>query len=93
MNRFTKGARKMAKKLFIGKLPYSCTSAQLQDLFSQVGTVVSAIVIIDKMTNRSKGFGFVEMETEEEIQKAIQKFDGYELEGRQIVVNEAKPKE
>lgn len=83
----------MAKKLFIGSLPYSVTGPDLEKLFAEVGTVVSATVISDRMTNRSKGFGFVEMETEEEAQKAIQKFNGYTIDDRQIVVNEAKPRE
>lgn len=83
----------MAKNLFVGRLPYSITSAQLQDLFAKVGTVVSANVIIDRMTNRSKGFGFVEMETDEDAQKAIDMLNDSEVEGRKIVVNIAKPKE
>lgn len=83
----------MAKKLFIGKLPYALTSEELKELFAQAGTVVSANVIIDRMTNQSKGFGFVEYETDEEAEKAIQMFNNYEINGKQIVVNEARPKE
>lgn len=83
----------MAKNLFIGGIPYSVTSDEMKSLFEQAGSVVSANVIIDKMTNRSKGFGFVEMSTEEEAQKAIQMFNGYEFNGRKIIVNEARPRE
>lgn len=83
----------MAKNLFVGSLPYSTTADELNELFSKVGTVVSCAVISDKMTHRSKGFGFVEMSTEEEAQKAIATYNQYELQGRKIVVNEAKPRE
>jgi len=83
----------MAKKLYVGGLSYNTTDATLKDAFATVGTVESATIIIDKMTNRSKGFGFVEMSTEEEAQKAIETFDGKELDGRTIKVNEAKPME
>ena len=81
----------MAKKLYIGSLPYSTTDESLKDGFSQAGTVVSATVIQDKMSGRSKGFDFVEMSTEEEAQNAISIFDGKEFEGRTIKVNEARP--
>jgi len=83
----------MAKKLYVGGLNYSTTEATLKETFAQAGTVETATVIIDKMTNRSKGFGFVEMSTEEEAQKAIELFDGKELDGRTVKVNEAKPME
>ncbi len=83
----------MAKKLYVGGLSYNTTDATLKDAFAQAGTVESATIIIDKMTNRSKGFGFVEMSTDEEAQKAIEMFDGKELDGRTIKVNEAKPME
>lgn len=83
----------MAKKLFIGGLPYKISSQDLEKLFGQVGKVVSATVIEDRMTGRSKGFGFIEMETEEDAKEAIRRFNGYDLEGRQIIVNEAKPRE
>ena len=83
----------MAKKLYVGGLSYDTTEATLKDTFAQAGTVESAAIIIDKMTNRSKGFGFVEMSTDEEAQKAIEMFDGKELDGRTIKVNEAKPME
>ncbi len=83
----------MAKKLYVGGLSYDTTEATLKDTFAQAGTVESAVIIIDKMTNRSKGFGFVEMATDEEAKKAIETFDGKELDGRTIKVNEAKPME
>jgi RNA recognition motif-containing protein len=83
----------MAKKLYVGGLSYNTTEATLKDTFAQAGTVETAAIIMDKMTNRSKGFGFVEMSTEEEAQKAIEMFDGKELDGRTLKVNEAKPME
>jgi len=83
----------MAKKLYVGGLNYNTTEATLKDAFAQAGTVETATVIIDKMTNRSKGFGFVEMSSDEEAQKAIEMFDGKELDGRTVKVNEAKPME
>jgi RNA recognition motif-containing protein len=81
----------MATKLYVGNLPWSTTDEQLKELFSQAGTVVSATVIKQAGTERSKGFGFAEMSTEEEAQAAIAKLNGYELEGRKLVVNEARP--
>ena len=83
----------MAKKLYVGGLSYNTSEATLKETFAQAGTVETATIIIDKMTNRSKGFGFVEMSTEEEAQKAIEMFDGKELDGRTVKVNEAKPME
>lgn len=83
----------MATKLFIGKLSYDTTNDSLQALFAQYGTVVSAQVIIDRETNRSKGFGFVEMEDDAAAQEAIKALDGQEFEGRNIVVNVARPRE
>lgn len=83
----------MAKKLYVGGLPYSTTQDSLQAAFSKAGTVVSATIIIDKMSGRSKGFGFVEMETDEEAQKAIEMFNEQEFEGRKLTVNEARPME
>ncbi|OGZ33798.1 MAG: hypothetical protein A2Y98_02640 [Candidatus Portnoybacteria bacterium RBG_19FT_COMBO_36_7] len=83
----------MAKKLYVGGLPYSTTEDSLKEAFAQAGTVETATVIIDKMSGRSKGFGFVEMASEEEAQKAIELFDGKEFEGRTIKVNEARPME
>lgn len=81
----------MAKRLYVGGLSYSTTQDSLRDGFSQAGTVTSATVIMDKMTGRSKGFGFVEMSTDEEAQAAITMFDGKDFEGRRIRVNEARP--
>lgn len=81
----------MATRLFIGGLPWATTSDELRDLFSQVGTVVNATVMTDKMTGRSRGFGFVEMSTEEEAKAAVEKFNEYEIAGRKIIVNEARP--
>lgn len=81
----------MEKKLFVGNLSYHVSSDQLKEEFSKAGTVESANVISDRMTQRSKGFGFVEMATEEEAQAAIDMFDGKELDGRAIKVSEARP--
>lgn len=83
----------MNKKLFVGNLSYDVKSEQLQELFATVGKVLSANVIIEKMSGRSKGFGFVEMETEEEAQMAIQALNGKEFQGRAVIVSEAKPME
>jgi len=83
----------MAKKLYVGGLSYDTTEATLKDTFAQAGTVESAVIIIDKMNNRSKGFGFVEMSTEEEAQKAIEMFNGKDIDGRNVTVNEARPME
>jgi cold-inducible RNA-binding protein len=81
------------KKLFVGGLSWGTTDKSLEEAFSQAGKVDSAVVIVDRATQRSKGFGFVEMSTEEEAQTAIEMFNGKELDGRQIVVNEARPME
>lgn len=83
----------MAKKLYVGGLPYSTTDDSLKELFSQAGSVESAIIINDKMSGRSKGFGFVEMSSDEEAQKAIELFNGQDFEGRKLTVNEARPME
>lgn len=83
----------MANKLYVGNLPYSTTEDILKEMFAAAGTVSSATVITDRMSGRSKGFGFVEMSTDEEAQKAIEMFNGKDLDGRQIVVNEARPME
>ena len=82
----------MEKKLYVGNLPYSANDTTLNELFSKCGEVVSAKVITDADSGRSKGFGFVEMGTTEEAKKAIEQFDNTELDGRNIKVNEAKPK-
>jgi len=81
----------MAKRLYVGSLPYSTTDSQLSEMFSAAGKVESAQVIVDKHSGRSKGFGFVEMATDEEAQKAIEMLNGSEMEGRKIIVNEARP--
>jgi len=83
----------MAKKLYVGGIPYTSTQESLKEMFSQCGTVESAIIINDKMTGRSKGFGFVEMSTDEEAEKAIAELNGKDLDGRTITVNEARPME
>ena len=83
----------MANKLFVGSLAFSATDADLEEFFKQAGNVVSAKVIMDRDTNRSKGFGFVEMSTDEEAQAAIQQLDGKELAGRAVNVSEARPRE
>ncbi|SRR5574344_2214609 len=83
----------MVKKLYVGGLAYATTDESLGAAFAQAGTVVSAIVIKDKFSGQSKGFGFVEMDSEESFNKAIEMYDGKELEGRTIKVNEAKPME
>ncbi len=83
----------MGTKLYVGSLPYSTTEQQLNELFSQHGTVQSAKVISDRYTGQSRGFGFVEMATSEEAQKAIAALNGTALGGRTLVVNEARPQE
>jgi cold-inducible RNA-binding protein len=83
----------MAIKLFIGGLAYSVTDDQLRDAFAAVGTVQTAQVIVDKYSNQSKGFAFVEMSTDEEANKAIAELNGKEIEGRAIAVSEARPRE
>ncbi|HET9098259.1 MAG TPA: RNA-binding protein [Candidatus Saccharimonadales bacterium] len=83
----------MASKLFVGSLAWATTDDSLRDLFASVGTVVSATVIRDRETNRSKGFGFVEMSSDEEAKAAVAQLDGKDLDGRPIVVNEARPRE
>jgi len=83
----------MAKKLYVGGLPYSTTQDELQNTFAQAGTVTSATIIVDKMTGRSKGFGFVEMSTDEEANKAIEMLNGKDFGGRTLTVNEARPLE
>ncbi len=82
----------MGKKLYVGSLSYNVSSAELQKQFAAFGTVASADVIMDKETGRSKGFGFVEMSTDEEAQAAIAGMNGKEVDGRAVVVNEARPR-
>lgn len=83
----------MTNKLFVGSISFDSNEDSLKELFSTVGTVTSATIIIDKMTGRSKGFGFVEMSSEDEAAKAIEELNGKELDGRALVVDEAKPME
>ena len=83
----------MAKKLYVGNLAFQTTSQDLQELFAQAGTVESAQIIEDRDTGRSKGFAFVEMSTEEEAASAIDQFNGKEVAGRMLKVNEARPRE
>ena len=82
----------MAKKLFVGNLPFTMTDADLSTIFSAYGTVTSANVVIDKFSKRSKGFGFVEFETEEDAMKAMEALNNSEQMGRNIAVKEALPK-
>jgi len=83
----------MGKRLYVGNLPFGITDQDLGSIFAEVGQVVSAKVVMDRDTGRSKGFGFVEMNTDEEAAKAISQFNGGELEGRQLKINEARPME
>jgi len=83
----------MSNKLYVGGLPYSVTEGRLQEIFSAHGTVESARVITDKFTGQSRGFGFVEMASGSEAQKAIEALNGTQLDGRSLVVNEARPRE
>lgn len=81
----------MAEKLFVGGLPFSTSSDRLRELFSAVGIVEAATVVTDRATGRSRGFGFVEMATAEEAQRAVSRLNGQEVDGRQIKVEIAKP--
>jgi len=83
----------MATKLYVGNLSFGTTEGDLQRLFEQAGKVVSCAIIMDKFTNKSRGFGFVEMSSQEEATKAIADFNGKEHDGRALVVNEARPRE
>jgi RNA recognition motif-containing protein len=83
----------MGSKIYVGGLPYAATEQQLSDLFAQHGAVESARVITDKFTGQSRGFGFVEMTTSEDAQKAIGALNGTQMDGRTLTVNEAKPME
>ncbi|MBI4080067.1 RNA-binding protein [Candidatus Kaiserbacteria bacterium] len=83
----------MAKKLYVGGLPYSTTEQELRDAFSQAGNVSSAVIIMDKMSGRSKGFGFVEFADDGDAQKAIDMMNGKDFGGRTLTVNEARPME
>lgn len=81
------------KKLFVGSLPWSVTSQSLRDLFAQYGEITDAVIISDRATGRSKGFGFVTFAKEEDAEKAKQEMNGKDIEGRSIIVNTAKPRE
>ena len=81
------------KKLFVGSLPWGVDDAQLGQIFAQAGTVVSAQVVKDRDTGRSRGFGFVEMSTDEEAQAAVKNLNGSDVDGRKIVVNIARPRD
>ena len=83
----------LAKKLYVGNLTYNVNESDLEALFATYGTVQSAQIIVDRDTNRSKGFGFVEMGSDSEAQAAIQGLDGQDHDGRNLTVNEAKPRE
>ncbi len=83
----------MNQKLYVGNLSYSTTDQELQDLFAQYGTVQSANVVTDRYTGRSRGFGFVEMGNGDEARQAIEALNGTDFQGRNLVVNEARPKE
>ncbi len=83
----------MGRKLYVGNLPFSATEQTLKDTFSRCGTVDSVNVITDRDTGQSRGFGFVEMSSDGEAQKAIQELNGSSLDGREITVNEAKPQQ
>jgi cold-inducible RNA-binding protein len=81
----------MAKKLYVGGVPYSTTDEALRTAFSKFGAVTSVSILMDKMTGRSRGFGFVEMQNDEEADAAIKALDGTDFEGRKLTVNEARP--
>jgi cold-inducible RNA-binding protein len=83
----------MATRLFVGNLSFNTTEGDVLDLFKQAGTVTSCALIMDKMTNKSRGFGFVEMSTTEEAAKAIRELNARDLDGRPVTVSEAKPRE
>lgn len=83
----------MAKKLYVGGLPYATSDTELKDAFAQAGAVESAVIIMDRMTGRSKGFGFVEMSSDSDAQKAIDMWNGKDFGGRTLTVNEARPME
>ncbi len=83
----------MAKNIYVGNLPYSVTSEELREVFEQYGEVQSAVVITDRYTGRSRGFGFVEMVDNQEAERAIEELNGSNLGGRNIVVNETRPRE
>ncbi|MBS0621103.1 MAG: RNA-binding protein [Verrucomicrobia bacterium] len=81
------------KKLYVGSLPFSTTEEELHDLFASYGPITSVRIVIDKFTGMSKGFGFVEMESSEDAQKAVEALNGSSLNGRTLIVNEARPEQ
>lgn len=83
----------MSVKLYVGNLDYNTTDSQLAEIFSQAGSVASSSVITDRYSGRSRGFGFVEMGSEEDAKKAIEMFNGKDFQGRNLVVNEARPQQ
>lgn len=83
----------MSQKLYVGGIPYSSTEDDVKNFFASAGEVVSATIITDRYTGRSRGFGFVEMGNEEDAKKAIEMFDGKEMDGRKLTVNIARPRE
>lgn len=83
----------MSQKLYVGGIPYSSTEEDIKNYFAEAGEVVSATIITDRYTGRSRGFGFVEMSDEDGAKKAIEMFDGKELDGRKLTVNIARPRE
>ena len=93
MVNYNAGTKNMSTKLYVGGIPYSTTEAALGELFSKAGSVASTSIIIDRMTGRSKGFGFVEMSNDEDANKAIEMYNGQDFEGRKLTVNVARPLE
>lgn len=83
----------MNNKIFVGNLPFKVTEAELEEMFSRAGTVVSVAMPVDRETGRKRGFAFVEMETQEQAEAAVKEFNGHAMAGRQIVVNPSRPKE
>ncbi len=83
----------MKNKLFVGGIAWATTEEGLKEFFSQVGNVIEVKIIVDRMTGKSRGFGFVTMESDEEAEKAVNELNGKELDGRALVINEAKPQE
>ncbi len=83
----------VTNKIYVGNLDYGVTKDQLEELFSEVGQVTDAVVITDRNTGRSKGFGFVEFGTEEAATKAVEKFNGFDFQGRELKIDYAKPRE
>ena len=81
----------MGRKLYVGNLPFSATQEELSELFGQVGSVESVNIITDKLSGRSRGFGFVEMGSDDEAKAAIERFDGHDMNGRTLKIDEAKP--